>query len=123
MRRCAPASQQATSSQYDPFRERTKNSALAMLAGQLSPSGGTITIDGHKMGAMNEGERVKFRREKVELTFQANHLAPYLAAPEDAELMLRLNGDFDRPGKQRAEKRLARLGLRDRLKSLPLQLS
>jgi putative ABC transport system ATP-binding protein len=72
---------------------------------------------------MPEKERVKFRREKIGFTFQANNLVPYLNVRENVELMLRLNRRLDRGARRRAEELLARLGLQDRLKSLPNQLS
>jgi putative ABC transport system ATP-binding protein len=100
-----------------------KTTLLAMLAGLLRPSEGQITIDGREMTGMGEAERARFRREFIGFTFQANNLVPYLMALENVELMLRLNGKLDRAGKQRARDLLERLGLGDRLKNLPRQLS
>ena len=100
-----------------------KTTMLAMLAALLRPTSGSIFIDGHDLTGMNEGERARFRREKIGFTFQANNLVPYLTARENVELMLRLNGQLDRQGKERAKELLARLGLSDRLKNLPSQLS
>lgn len=100
-----------------------KTTMLAMLAALLRPSSGGIFIDGHDLTTMDEGDRAKFRREKIGFTFQANNLIPYLTAQENVELMLRLNGQLDRRGKERAKELLARLGLGERLKNLPSQLS
>ena len=100
-----------------------KTTLLAMLAGLLSPSGGNILIDGDDLGDMSDAQRTRFRREKIGFTFQANNLVSYLTAQENVELMLRLNGKLDREGKLRAKELLARLGLGDRLKNLPRQLS
>ncbi len=100
-----------------------KTTMLAMLAALLKPTNGSIYIDGHDLSTMNEGERAQFRRERIGFTFQANNLVPYLTAQENVELMLRLNGQLDRKGKDRAKELLARLGLGERLKNLPAQLS
>jgi putative ABC transport system ATP-binding protein len=100
-----------------------KTTMLAMLAALLKPTSGGIFIDGHDLTKMNEGERAQFRREKIGFTFQANNLVPYLTAQENVELMLRLNGKFDRKGKDRAKELLSRLGLGERLHNLPSQLS
>ena len=100
-----------------------KTTMLAMLAALLTPTSGKITIDQHDLGSMSEPERVKFRRQKIGFTFQANNLVPYLTVLENVELMLRLNNQLDRAGKERARDLLARLGLEERLKSLPSQLS
>ena len=100
-----------------------KTTMLAMLAALLKPTSGGIFIDGHDLTKLDEGERAKFRREKIGFTFQANNLVPYLTAQENVELMLRLNDKLDRKGKDRAKELLARLGLGERLKNLPSQLS
>jgi putative ABC transport system ATP-binding protein len=100
-----------------------KTTMLAMLAGLLQPSQGEICLDGQNLVEMSERQRTRFRREKIGFTFQANNLVPYLTAQENVELMLRLNGQLDRAGRQRAGDLLARLGLGDRLNSLPGQLS
>lgn len=100
-----------------------KTTMLAMLAALLKPSEGQIWIDGTELSQMPEKERVSFRREKIGFTFQSNNLVPYLNVRENVELMLRLNRRLDRAARRRAEELLARLGLQDRLNSLPNQLS
>lgn len=72
---------------------------------------------------MNEKQRVKLRREKIGFTFQSNNLIPYLSARENVEFMLRLNNKRDRAGRVRSDELLARLGLMERLHSLPAQMS
>lgn len=100
-----------------------KTTMLAMLATLLKPSDGTILIEGQELSRMSEKERTRFRREKIGFTFQANNLVPYLTAQENVELMLRLNGMYDRAGRERARELLTRLGLGERLNNLPRQLS
>jgi putative ABC transport system ATP-binding protein len=100
-----------------------KTTMLAMLAALLKPSQGHIWIDGTELGSMPDTARVKFRRERIGFTFQSNNLVPYLNVRENVELMLRLNGALDRSGKKRVEEMILRLGLQDRMKSLPNQLS
>src|SRR5512144_2388890 len=100
-----------------------KTTMLAMLAALLKPTSGGIFIDGHDLTRMNEAKRAQFRREKIGFTFQANNLVPYLTVQENVELMLRLNGQLDASGRERARYLLERLGLGERLKSLPRQLS
>ena len=100
-----------------------KTTMLAMLAGLLRPTQGSIVIDGQDLGQMSENERARFRRERIGFTFQANNLVPYLSAQENVELMLRLNNQFDKVNRDYALDILERLGLSERLKSLPSQLS
>ena len=100
-----------------------KTTMLALVAGLLQPSSGTIAIDGQELTTMKEASRARFRREKIGFTFQANNLVPYLTALENVELMLRFTNRFDPASRRRAEELLALLGLEDRLNSLPRQLS
>ncbi len=100
-----------------------KTTMLAMLATLLRETEGRLLIDGQDLGAMSDGKRTQFRREKIGFTFQANNLVPYLTALENVELMLRLNKTNGRQGRQRAQDLLTRLGLGDRLNNLPSQLS
>ncbi len=100
-----------------------KTTMLAMLAALLEPSAGQVWIDGVDLSSMSEKLRVGFRRERIGFTFQSNNLVPYLTVRENVEFMLRLNRRLDRAGQQRIDEILARLGLQDRMKSLPNQLS
>jgi len=100
-----------------------KTTMLAMLAGLLQPSDGAIKIGDQDLSRMREQERAKFRRQKIGFTFQSNNLVPFLNVQENVELMLKMNGRLNRTGKKQAIELLDRLGLSDRLKSLPSQLS
>jgi len=100
-----------------------KTTMLAMLAGLLQPTQGTIAIDGQALSAMSEPERARFRRRKIGFTFQSNNLVPYLTVLENVELMLRLNGEYNAEGRKRARSLLVMLGLEERLDALPSQLS
>jgi putative ABC transport system ATP-binding protein len=96
---------------------------LSILAALLTPTNGQVLIDGQDLARMNEKQRVKLRREKIGFTFQSNNLIPYLTARENVEFMLRLNNKRDRAGRLRSDELLARLGLAERLHSLPAQMS
>jgi putative ABC transport system ATP-binding protein len=100
-----------------------KTTMLALLAGLLSPTEGSILIGGQDLTGMNEARRTRFRREKVGFTFQSNNLVPYLTVQENVELMLKLNGQFNKKSKKHAAELLEQLGLGERLKNLPSQLS
>jgi putative ABC transport system ATP-binding protein len=100
-----------------------KTTMLAILAALLKPSAGEVVIDGCDINAIKESDRLRFRRQRIGFTFQANNLVPYLTVQENVEYMLRLNGRLNRAERERARALLARLGLEERLKSLPNQLS
>lgn len=100
-----------------------KTTMLALMAGLLRATDGSIVIDGKDIGKMSDAERTRFRREKIGFTFQANNLVPYLTALENVQYMLRLNNTLDKQSGQRARELLERLGLEERLNNLPTQLS
>jgi putative ABC transport system ATP-binding protein len=100
-----------------------KTTMLSILAALLTPTGGQVLIDGSDLAQMNESKRVKLRREKIGFTFQSNNLIPFLTARENVEFMLRLNDKLNKAGRVRSEELLARLGLEERLHSLPAQMS
>jgi putative ABC transport system ATP-binding protein len=100
-----------------------KTTMLAMLAGLLSPTDGSIMLNGRELARLKESQRSKIRREKIGFTFQASNLVPYLTVQENVELMLKVNGRLDRAGHNRAVDLLERLGLGDRRRNLPSQLS
>lgn len=100
-----------------------KTTMLAMLAALLKPNEGEVHIDGVDLAHLGDGQRVKFRRERIGFTFQANNLVPYLTVQENVEMMLRLNSQFTTPNQAYAKELLVRLGLGERLTYLPNQLS
>jgi len=100
-----------------------KTTLLAVLAGLLRPTSGSVWIDGQELSRMSDGQRTRFRREKIGFTFQANNLVPYLTALENVELMVRLTGACKSECRERSVELLTRLGLGDRLHYLPRQLS
>jgi putative ABC transport system ATP-binding protein len=100
-----------------------KTTMLAMLAGLLEPTSGSISIEGEDLAKMGESQRARFRRRRIGFTFQANNLVSYLTALENVELMLRLTGQYDTANKKRARRLLEMLGLEERMYALPRELS
>jgi len=100
-----------------------KTTMLAMLATLLRPTSGDIIIDGQDLTSMSSAERTRFRRRRIGFTFQANNLVSYLTGLENVELMLRLNGELNAAGRKRARELLVLLGMEERMRALPRQLS
>ena len=100
-----------------------KTTMLAILAALLTPTEGSVSIDGQDLSKLSDNARVRFRRERIGFTFQSNNLLPYLTVIENVELLLRLNKRMDKAGHNRALELIDRLGLKDRINSLPNQLS
>ncbi len=100
-----------------------KTSLLSVLAGILTPSGGTISVDDHLLGAMSEAEMVHYRRSTVGLVFQSFNLVPSLSAWENVALPLWSAGQRGKGARDRAVALLSEVGLADRVGHRPSQLS
>ncbi len=97
-----------------------KTTLLGLLAGLDQPSTGEVSLDGEKLGALDEDARARIRGEKVGFVFQSFHLIPTLTARENVMVPLELRG-LD--GGERADELLTRVGLGGRGHHYPTQLS
>ena len=100
-----------------------KTTMLAILAGLLQPTEGTVYIDGEDLTDMRDARRTRFRGRAIGFAFQSNNLVPYLNARDNVNLMLRLNQMNTRHNRQRTVDLLTRLGLGERMRNYPGQLS
>jgi putative ABC transport system ATP-binding protein len=100
-----------------------KTTMLAMLAGLLEPTSGSVFIEDEDLARMRESQRSRFRRRRIGFTFQANNLVSYLTALENVELMLRLTGQYNAANRKRARRLMEMLGLEERMHALPRELS
>jgi putative ABC transport system ATP-binding protein len=98
-----------------------KSTLLGLLAGLDLPSGGTVALAGHDLGALDEDQRARVRAEHVGFVFQSFQLLDSLDALENVMLPLELEGHAD--ARQRARALLERVGLGQRLTHYPRQLS
>jgi putative ABC transport system ATP-binding protein len=84
------------------------------------PSSGSVLIDGKETSRFTEKEMTSFRRQKVGLIFQQFHLVPHLTALENVMLAQYFHSIVD---VEQASQLMSRIGLGDRLKHLPSELS
>jgi putative ABC transport system ATP-binding protein len=98
-----------------------KSSLLALIGGIERATRGRVAVDGIDLASLDEDGLALFRRERVGILFQAFHLIPTLTAAENVALPLELRGAPDAP--RRAADALAEVGLSDRLRHYPSQLS
>ena len=98
-----------------------KSTLLSIIAGLVTPSSGTVHIDGVDLFAMNEDQRAALRAQKVGFVFQSFQLLGNLTALENVMLPLELAGRRD--ARATAAAMLQRVGLGERLGSYPKVLS
>jgi putative ABC transport system ATP-binding protein len=97
-------------------------STLLNLIGTLDePDSGTIAVGGRPVPPPREA--VEFRRRLVGFVFQDNLLLPYLSAQSNVETALVATGMAREQRHQRSLQLLDEVGLADRLKHLPSELS
>jgi putative ABC transport system ATP-binding protein len=87
------------------------------------PTSGVYRLDGREVSALDEVEQAKVRRERIGFVFQFFHLVRRLSASENIELPLVLAGVDPQERRARVQAALESVGLSDRAKHRPDQLS
>ncbi|MBX3117900.1 MAG: ABC transporter ATP-binding protein [Fimbriimonadaceae bacterium] len=95
-----------------------KSSLLYILSGLKVPTEGRISYDGQDLNTLSDEERSHLRLRNFGFIFQQPYLLGYLTAIENVLLATQVQNPL-----QHAEDLLAKLGLQDKMKSLPHELS
>ena len=95
-----------------------KTTLLNILGGMDTLTGGTVRLDGREISALNQKQLTLYRREDVGFVFQFYNLVGNLTALENVELA----NQICREPLDAAEV-LRSVGLGDRMKNFPSQLS
>jgi len=98
-----------------------KSTLLNMVGGLDRPTAGRISVDGHDLTDLDDDLLTELRRRRIGFVFQFFNLIPVLDAVENAALPLTLDGDGQ--ARDKARTWLEKVGLGDRLKNRPDQLS
>jgi putative ABC transport system ATP-binding protein len=100
-----------------------KTTLLNLLGGLDSPTRGTITIAGQQIDRMSSGQLARWRASNVGFIFQLYNLLPVLTAERTVELPLLLTKLSRKERKRHVETALRVVGLSDRARHYPRQLS
>jgi putative ABC transport system ATP-binding protein len=100
-----------------------KTTLLNLLGGLDRPTSGRVVVNGRDLAAMGEGEMMDFRRSQVAFVFQTFGLIPFLTAAENVEVPLRLVRAEPAAREARVTELLALVGLLDRERHRPHELS
>ena len=98
-----------------------KSTLLGLMAGLDEPSAGYVSIDGTRLGELDEDGRAEFRARYIGFVFQSFQLLPALTALENVMLPLELQGHAN--AAEQAENYLQRVELGDRARHYPRQMS
>ncbi len=100
-----------------------KSTLLHILAGVDRPTSGTCRVQGVNVPNLNESDLADWRNQNVGFVFQTFNLIPVLTAFENVELPLLLTKLNRKERRAQVETALSLVGLGDRMKHLPRQLS
>jgi putative ABC transport system ATP-binding protein len=100
-----------------------KTTLLNLVAGIDKPTGGRVIVAGTEVSALGEAALARWRSRHVGFIFQFYNLIPVLTAIENVELPLLLTDLTKSERRERALTALRVVGLADRAKHYPRQLS
>jgi putative ABC transport system ATP-binding protein len=100
-----------------------KTTLLNLLGGLDVPSAGSITVDGDEITHMSGSKLTHWRARHVGFVFQMYNLIPVLTAFQNVELPLLLTKLSASERRKHVETALSVVGLADRMKHYPRQLS
>jgi lipoprotein-releasing system ATP-binding protein len=100
-----------------------KSSLLHAAALLERPTSGQVVVAGRDGFGLGERERTKLRRNEIGFVYQFHHLLAELNALENVALPARIAGHGDQAAAKAAAQRLTALGLGERLRHRPGQLS
>jgi putative ABC transport system ATP-binding protein len=100
-----------------------KSTLLHIIAGVDRPTNGQCLVHGTDVGTLNETALAEWRNRHVGFVFQTFNLIPVLTAFENVELPLLLTSLTGKERRTHTEAALELVGLADRMKHLPRQLS
>ena len=100
-----------------------KSTLLNLIGGLDQPTSGAITVAGHDISKLHESELSRWRADNVGFVFQMYNLLPVLSAERNVELPLLLTKLSASERRQRTQAALQLVGLADRAKHKPRELS
>jgi putative ABC transport system ATP-binding protein len=100
-----------------------KTTLLSCLAAILTPSAGSVVVDGVEVTRLSGSAVVAYRQRTVGIVFQAFNLLPAFTATENVMAPLRVAGIGRRQARRRATDLLRLVGLGDRGEHHPAHLS
>ena len=95
-----------------------KTTALNILGGMETATSGHVMVDGSDITTYGKKQLTQYRRTDIGFVFQFYNLVPNLTALENVELASQICNDS-----LNAEQTLAKVGLEQRIKNFPAQLS
>ena len=100
-----------------------KTTLLLILGCMLTPNSGTVTVCGASTADADKEGLARIRRDHIGFVFQSYHLFPTLNAGQNVQLALDIRGHHGRDAARKAREALGLVGLEQRAKAFPENLS
>jgi putative ABC transport system ATP-binding protein len=100
-----------------------KSTLLHLLAGLDRPTSGTVQVGGARLESLDDDGLTLLRRKQIGVIFQGFHLLDVLSALENVALPLAIAGAAASEARRRAARALERMGLAQRGRHRPAELS
>ncbi|WP_183597234.1 ABC transporter ATP-binding protein [Paenibacillus phyllosphaerae] len=100
-----------------------KTTLLNILSALDEPTEGHVFLRGREITGLSSRERSALRRKEIGLVFQSFGLVPLMSAYENVEFGLRVAGTPTKGNREAAERALSRVGMKERMKHRPMELS
>jgi putative ABC transport system ATP-binding protein len=100
-----------------------KTTLLNLIGGLDTPTAGSVVVDGRRIDRLSSGELARWRAAHVGFVFQFYNLLPVLSAQKNVELPLLLTSLSARTRRRHALIALTLVGLADRARHKPKELS
>lgn len=100
-----------------------KSTLLQLMGGLDKPSGGTLHVDGHDVQKLSDRKLSVFRGQTIGFVFQFFYLQPFLRLQTNLEVPAMFARTKRKERRARVSQLASSVGLEDRLKHLPRELS
>src|SRR5262249_47293860 len=100
-----------------------KSTLLNLMGALDAPTAGRVLLEKADLGSLSHAERPRLRRSRIGFVFQFFNLLPTLTALENVALPARLARQATKVAQRRAAELLERVGLTERAKHRPDELS
>jgi putative ABC transport system ATP-binding protein len=100
-----------------------KTTLLNILGALDEPTEGRVLLRGREITGLSQSEKSRIRRTEIGLVFQSFGLIPLMSAYENVEFGLRVSGAPAKGNREAAERALERVGMKERMKHRPMELS
>jgi putative ABC transport system ATP-binding protein len=100
-----------------------KSTLLHLVGGVDVPSAGEVWVEGQALSRLSDGALSRFRRDRVGIVYQFFNLLPTMTAGENVALPALLAGASAADARRRAEAQLRLVGLAQRTRHWPHELS